>query len=323
MKRVLCALIFCLVCVLAVDVNAQSWPNRPLKLIVPTGPGAATDVMARMLADGVSRNLDQSMVVENMPGASGIVAHQTVARAAPDGYTFLFTNTSGMAINLISFKQLPYDPTKDFTAVATVCNQGPQMISVNAELPVKTLSDLIAYAKANRGKLSIAFDTTAGAAAFAAKLFNRRADLGLVEVPYRSAAQMTQDVASGVNQVMISSIAAARSVVDAGKVRPIAITSKTRFRGLPDLPAVSETLPGIAIDGFFGIVAPAGTPADIVARLNREIAEYLKGPEIQQRLISFGLATEGAGTPESTAQFIREEQGRWRALAQELGVEPQ
>jgi tripartite-type tricarboxylate transporter receptor subunit TctC len=323
MKRVLCALIFCLVCVLAVDVNAQSWPNRPLKLIVPTGPGAATDVMARMLADGVSRNLDQSMVVENMPGASGIVAHQTVARAAPDGYTFLFTNTSGMAINLISFKQLPYDPTKDFTAVAMVCNQGPQMISVNAELPVKTLSDLIAYAKANRGKLSIAFDTTAGAAAFAAKLFNRRADLGLVEVPYRSAAQMTQDVASGINQVMISSIAAARSVVDAGKVRPIAITSKTRFRGLPDLPAVSETLPGIAIDGFFGIVAPAGTPADIVARLNREIAEYLKGPEIQQRLISFGLATEGAGTPESTAQFIREEQDRWRALAHELGVEPQ
>ena len=323
MKRVLCALIFCLVCVLAVDVNAQSWPNRPLKLIVPTGPGAATDVMARMLADGVSRNLDQSMVVENMPGASGIVAHQTVARAAPDGYTFLFTNTSGMAINLISFKQLPYDPTKDFTAVAMVCNQGPQMISVNADLPVKTLSDLIAYAKANRGKLSIAFDTTAGAAAFAAKLFNRRADLGLVEVPYRSAAQMTQDVASGVNQVMISSIAAARSVVDADKVRPIAITSKTRFRRLPDLPAVSETLPGIAIDGFFGIVAPAGTPADIVARLNREIAEYLKGPEIQQRLISFGLATEGAGTPESTAQFIRKEQDRWRALAQELGVEPQ
>jgi tripartite-type tricarboxylate transporter receptor subunit TctC len=320
MKRVLCALIFC---VLAVDAIAQTWPNRPLKLIVPTGPGAATDVMARMLADGVSRNLDQSMVVENMPGASGIVAHQTVARAAPDGYTFLFTNTSGLAINLISFKQLPYDPTKDFTAVATVCNQGPQMISVNAELPVKTLSDLIAYAKANRGKLSIAFDTTAGAAAFGAKLFNRRADLGLVEVPYRSAAQMTQDVASGVNQVMISSVAAAQSVVDAGKVRRIAITSKTRFRGLPDLPAVSETLPGIAVDGFFAIVAPAGTPADIVARLNREIAEYLKSPEVQQRLISFGLATEGAGTPAGTAQFIRNEQDHWRALAQELDVEPQ
>ena len=305
------------------DASAQTWPSRPIKLIVPTGPGAATDVMARLLADGVSRSLGQSLVVENIPGASGIVAHQAVARAAPDGYTILFTNTSGMAINLISFKQLPYDPTRDFTAVAMVCGQGPQMLSVNAELPVKTLPELIAYAKANRGKLSMAFDTTAGAAAFAAKLFNRRADLGLVEVPYRSAAQMTLDVASGVNQVMMSSIAAAQSVVDAGKVRRIAITSTTRFRGLPDLPAVSETLPGVVMDGFFAVVAPAGTPPDIVARLNREIGEYLKGSEIQQRLISFGLATEGAGTPDSTAQFIREEQGRWRAVAKELNIQPQ
>jgi tripartite-type tricarboxylate transporter receptor subunit TctC len=305
------------------DASAQTWPSRPIKLIVPTGPGAATDVMARLLADGVSRSLGQSLVVENIPGASGIVAHQAVARAAPDGYTILLTNTSGMAINLISFKQLPYDPTRDFTAVAMVCSQGPQMLSVNAELPVKTLPELIAYAKANRGKLSMAFDTTAGAAAFAAKLFNRRADLGLVEVPYRSAAQMTLDVASGVNQVMMSSVAAAQSVVDAGKVRRIAITSTTRFRGLPDLPAVSETLPGVVMDGFFAVVAPAGTPPDIVARLNREIGEYLKGSEIQQRLISFGLATEGAGTPDSTAQFIREEQGRWRAVAKELDIQPQ
>jgi tripartite-type tricarboxylate transporter receptor subunit TctC len=228
-----------------------------------------------------------------------------------------------MATNLISFKQLPYDPTRDFTAVAMVCSQGPQMLSVNAELPVKTLPELIAYAKANRGKLSMAFDTTAGAAAFAAKLFNRRADLGLVEVPYRSAAQMTLDVASGVNQVMMSSVAAAQSVVDAGKVRRIAITSTTRFRGLPDLPAVSETLPGVVMDGFFAVVAPADTPPDIVARLNREIGEYLKGSEIQQRLISFGLATEGAGTPDSTAQFIRDEQGRWRAVANELNIQPQ
>jgi tripartite-type tricarboxylate transporter receptor subunit TctC len=305
------------------DASAQTWPSRPIKLIVPTGPGAATDVMARLLADGVSRSLGQSLVVENIPGASGIVAHQAVARAAPDGYTILLTNTSGMAINLISFKQLPYDPTRDFTAVAMVCSQGPQMLSVNAELPVKTLPELIAYAKANRGKLSMAFDTTAGAAAFAAKLFNRRADLGLVEVPYRSAAQMTLDVANGVNQVMMSSVAAAQSVVDAGKVRRIAITSTTRFRGLPDLPAVSETLPGVVMDGFFAVVAPAGTPPDIVARLNREIGEYLKGSEIQQRLISFGLATEGAGTPDSTAQFIREEQGRWRAVAKELNIQPQ
>jgi tripartite-type tricarboxylate transporter receptor subunit TctC len=322
-KSLLRVLLCCTLIAVVAEARAESWPSRPVKLIVPTGPGAATDVMARLLSDGISRSIGQPVVVENMPGASGIVAHQSVARAVPDGYTFLFTNTSGMAINLISFKQLPYDPIRDFTPVAMVCSQGPQMLSVHADLPVKTLPQLVTFAKANRGKLSMGFDTTAGAAAFAAKLLNRRAELGLVEVPYRSAAQMVQDIAGGINQVMISSIAAARSVVDAGKVRRIAVTSATRFIGLPDLPAVSETLPGVVVDGFFAVVAPAGTPADVIARLNREIGEYLKGADIQQRLVSFGLATEGAGTPESAGRFIRDEQERWRAVASELGVEPQ
>ena len=323
MKIFWCALLGYVLTLPAANAGEGTWPTRPIKLIVPTGPGAATDVMARMLSDGVSRILAQSMVVENVPGASGILAHQAVARAVPDGYTFLFTNTSGMAINPISFRQLPYDPTRDFTAVAMVCNHAPQMVSVNAELPARTLPELIAYAKTNRGKLSMAFDTTAGAAAFAARLFNRRTDLGLVEVPYRSAAQMTQDVASGINQVMLSSIAAARSVVDAGKVRRIAITSATRFRGLPDLPTVSETVPGVVLDGFFAVVGPAGTPSDIIVRLNQEIGKYLESSEVQQRLISFGLDTDGAGTPEGTAQAIRELQEHWRALAKELDIVPQ
>ena len=299
------------------------WPSRPVKLMVPTGPGAATDVMARLLADQMSRRLGQPMIVENMPGASGILAHQSVARATADGYTLLFTNTSGMAINLISYKQLPYDPTRDFAPIAMVCSLGPQMLSVSADLPVSTLVEFIAYAKANRGKLSVAFDTTAGAAAFAAKLLNKRADLGLVEVPYRSAAQMTQDIASGVNQVLVSSIAAARPVVEAGKARRIAITSEKRFPGLPDLPSISEAVSGVVMNGWFAVVAPAGTPAEVVARLNREIGEYLNGADIQQRLLSFGLATEGAGTPENTGRFMRQEQEQWRALAKELDIQPQ
>jgi tripartite-type tricarboxylate transporter receptor subunit TctC len=307
----------------AVQVSAEPWPSRPIKLIVPTGPGAATDVMARLLSDAVSRSLGQTMIVENMPGASGILAHQSVARAVPDGHTLLFTNTSGMAINLVSFKQLPYDPTRDFIPVAMVCNLGPQMLTVNADLPVKSLPEFIAYAKANRGKLSLAYDTTAGAAAFAARLLNKRADLGLAEVPYRSAAQMGQDIAAGVTQAMMSSIAAANPFIQAGKIRRIAITSATRFPGLPELPSANEIVPGVIMNGWFGVVAPAGTPADIVARLNREIGEYLKGPDIQQRLLSFGLATNGSGTPESTAQFIREEQERWRTLATELEIQPQ
>jgi tripartite-type tricarboxylate transporter receptor subunit TctC len=322
-KALFRALLCCAVVVLAATAKAQTWPSRPVKLIVPTGPGAATDLMARLVADGVSRTLGQPMVVENMPGASGILAHQSVARAQADGYTLLFTNTSGMAINPVSFKQLPYDPTRDFTAVALVCSLGPQMLSVNADLPVGTVGELIAYAKSNPGKLSIAFDNTAGAAAFGAKLLNRRADLGLVEVPYRSAAQMTQDVASGVNQVMMSSIAAANAVVQAGKVRRLAVSSGKRFPGLPELPSLNETVPGIVMDGFFAIVAPTGAPADAVARLNREIARYLDGSDIRERLLAIGLATEGGGTPETTAQAIRREQEQWRALAKELAIEPQ
>ncbi len=313
----------CVLAVVAVEATAQTWPSRPLKLIVPTGPGAATDVMARLLADGITRGVGQPVVVENMAGASGILAHQAAARAEADGHTLLFTNTSGMAINMVSFKQLPYDPTRDFTPVAMVCSLGPQMLSVHTDVPVHTVPELFAYAKANRGKLSIGFDTTAGAAAFAAKLLNRRADLGLVEVPYRSAAQMTQDSASGVNQLMISSIAVANAVVQAGKVRRLAVTSASRFPGLPDLPSVSEFVPGVVMNGWFAVVAPAALPAGVVVRLNREIGEYLKGPDIQQRLLGFGLATEGAGTPESTGAFIRKEQEQWRALARELDIQPQ
>jgi tripartite-type tricarboxylate transporter receptor subunit TctC len=309
--------------VLPANVHAQEWPTRPVKLIVPTGAGSATDVMARLLAEGLTKTVGQPVVVENMPGASGILAHQAVARAPNDGHTILFTNTSGLAINPVSFKKLPYDPARDFTPVAMVCSLGPQMLSVNAELPVHTMPELIAYAKQHRGKLSLGFDNTAGAAAFAAKLVNRRADLGLIEVPYRSGPQATQDAAGGTTQVLISSIAAARSVVDAGKVRRIAVTSAKRFPGLPDLPSISETVPGVVMNGWFAVVAPAGTADTIVQKLNRQIDEFLKGREIQQKLLIFGLATEGAGTPASTAKYIRDDQEQWRAIAKELNVEPQ
>jgi tripartite-type tricarboxylate transporter receptor subunit TctC len=323
MNRWLKLLLCCGLIAIGTSAQAQTWPSRPIKLIVPTGPGAATDVMARLLADGISKSLGHAVVVENMPGASGIIAHQAVARAAPDGHTFLFTNTSGMAINLISFKQLSYDPAKDFTPVAMVCSLGPQMLSVHADFPASSVAEFVAHVKANPGKFSMGFDTTAGAAAFAAKLLNKRAGLGLTEVPYRSAAQMTQDAASGVNQVMISSIAASNAVVQAGKVRRIAVTSAKRFPGLPDLPSVSETIPGVVMNGWFAVVAPAQTPADIVARFNRETDGFLKGEEIRKRLLAFGLATEGAGTPDSTGQFIRREQDEWRALAKELDIQPQ
>jgi tripartite-type tricarboxylate transporter receptor subunit TctC len=305
------------------DAHAQSWPSRPIKIIVPTGPGAATDVMARLMADSVSHGLGQPAVVENQPGASGLIAHQNAARSAPDGYTFLFTNTSGLATNPVSFKSLPYNPARDFTPVAMIVDFGPQILSVNAEVPVKSLPELIAYAKANPGKLSYAVDVTAGAAPIIARLFNKRAELGLVEVPYRSASQMVQDVASGVVPVLMSSMAASNGMVQAGKIRRLAISSSQRFPPLPELPAINETVPGVTMDGWFVLVGPAGLPADIVQRMNREVGEFLKGDAIKERLAGFGLATSGAGTPQSTGEFIAREQKKWRALAQELNIEPQ
>src|SRR3954470_9371970 len=192
-----------LACLSAHAAHAQSWPSRPIKIIVPTGPGAATDVMARLMADSVTRGLGQPVVGENLPGASGLVAHQTAARATADGYTFLFTNTSGLATNPVTFKSIPYDPARDFAPVAMIVDFGPQILSVNADVPVKSVPELIAYAKTNPGKLSYAVDVTAGAAPIIARLFNKRAELGLVEVPYRSASQMVQDVASGVVPVLM------------------------------------------------------------------------------------------------------------------------
>ena len=322
-RAALCAAVFVTAGGAQAQGQAQSWPNRPIKIIVPTGPGAATDVMARLMADAVTRSLGQPVIVENLPGAAGLVAHQTAARAAPDGYTFLFTNTSGLATNPINFKSIPYDPVKDFAPVAMVVDNGAQMLSVNVELPVRSIGELIAYAKANPGKLSYGVDVTAGAAPVAARLLNKRANLGMTEVPYRSAAQMAQDAAGGRVPVLIASIAATRAVVQAGKLRWLAISSTKRFPALPEIPTMSESVPGVIMDGWFVLVAPTGVPAEVVQRMNREIGEFLKGPDIQERLAGFGLATSGAGTPESTGEFIAREQAKWRALAQELDIQPQ
>jgi tripartite-type tricarboxylate transporter receptor subunit TctC len=312
-----------LACLSANAAHAQSWPTRPIKIIVPTGAGAATDVMARLMADSVTRGIGQAIVVENLPGASGLIAHQTAARAAPDGYTFLFTNTSGLATNPVTFKSIPYDPARDFAPVAMVVDFGPQMLSVNAEVPVKSVPELIAYAKANAVKPTYAVDVTAGAAPIIARLFNKRAELGMIEVPYRSASQMAQDVASGTVPVLMSSMAASKAMVQAGKLRWLAISSSQRFPALPDIPTLNETVPGVTMDGWFVLVGPAGLPADIVAKMNREVGEFLKGDAIKERLAGFGLASSGAGTPQSTGEFITREQAKWRALAQELNIEPQ
>ena len=256
--------------------------------------------MARMLADGVSRSLGQQVYVENLPGAAGILGAQAAARAAPDGYTLFFANASTFTSNMFMLKSLPYDPTRDFTAVAMVSNRGPFVLSVNPDLPVRSLSELIAYGKAQPGKLSYGVDATSGYGVVVGRLLNKRGAIGMVEVPYRATGQMLQETAAGTTQAMISSFAAVVGFAQAGKVRRIAISSAQRFPGVDDLPTIGETLPGFEIDGWLTVVAPAGTPAEIIARLNQEIGQFLQQPEIQQRLNGLGLAITGANTPATT-----------------------
>jgi tripartite-type tricarboxylate transporter receptor subunit TctC len=204
-----------------------------------------------------------------------------------------------------------------------VSESGPFVISVNPEQPFKTLGELIAYAKANPGKLSYGVDASSGYQVVIGQLLTARAGINLVQVPYRSTAQVIQDTSSGTIQLMISSVTPVEGFVRSGKLHRIAITSAQRFPGLDDLPTVAETLPGFRIDGWLAVVAPAGTPALVVTRLNKEIDAFIKEPETQKRLTAMGFMTKSAGTPESVGAFIRSEIASWRALAKELNIKPQ
>jgi tripartite-type tricarboxylate transporter receptor subunit TctC len=197
------------------------------------------------------------------------------------------------------------------------------MVTVNPNVPAATVPELISYGKANPGKLSYAVDATAGLGVVTGRLLNKRGQIGMVEVPYRSSPQMVQDTISGTTQLIFGSMPPVAGAVKSGKLRWIAVSSEKRFPGLEDLPTIAETLPGFRIDGWFVVVAPAGTPAPILWKLNRQIDAVFKSPEIRQRVLAFGLGVSDAGTPELTQAFIRSEQERWRGLISEAGMEAQ
>lgn len=303
--------------------DAQTWPSHPIKLIVPNGPGLASDILARLYADRLSQALGQQMYVENIPGASGITGAAAAARAAPDGYTFFCANASGLTSNMVLFKSLPYDPAKDFTPVALLTDSGPFVVAVNPDLPVKTLADLIAYGKANPGKLSYGVDATSGYGVVIGKLLNKRSGLGMVEVPYRSTPQLLADTAAGRTQLLISSVPASDAFAKSGKLRRIAVTSAKRAPGLEDVPAIAETLPDFAIDGWFAVVAPSGTPADIVQRVNAATAKFLEDPTAVARLAGFDMVLARPRSAAEAAAFIGAEREKWRKLATELDLQPQ
>ena len=302
---------------------AQNWPSAPIKFIVPVGPGLATDLTARLLADHMSQTLGASVVVENITGGSGVLGAQTVARAAPDGATIFFSNSSALTSNMYLLQNVKYDPVKDFSAVALVAASSPFEVLVNKDLPVHSIAELIAYGKAHPGDLSLGMDATSGSGLVAGRLLNKRGAIGATEVLYRATPQMIQDAISGRIQVFISAPLPVKGAVDNGQLRAIAISSKKRFPGLDNVPSVGETLPGFEVDGWFALMAPTGTPQPIVERLNAETATFLAKSEVREKLVPLGILLAQPTSVQGTADFIRGQQASWKQLASELDLKPQ
>lgn len=298
---------------------AQGWPSKqPIKFIVVYPPGGASDVTARLLASKLTESLGQSVVVENKPGANGIIATEFVAKSAPDGYTILMANLGPNAINPVVYKKLPYDAVKDFAGI-TLTTLVPQAIVVTPSLPVKTVPELIAYAKANPGKVTFASAGNGASNHLSGELFNGMAGVKMQHIPYKGDAPGMVDVMSGQVNVALPTVIAAMPHIKSGKLRAIAVTSEKRLPSLPDVPTVAETLKGFEAVSWGGVMAPAGTPPDIVNRLNAEILKILKMPDIAEKLKGLGAEIVGS-TPAQFDAYVKSEIAKWGKVARDNNV---
>jgi tripartite-type tricarboxylate transporter receptor subunit TctC len=304
-------------------LQAQAWPVKPIRLVVATGPGLSPDIMARILADGVSKTLGQAVVVENIAGAAGMIGAQNVARSPANGYTFYLASSSTFTSNIYMYKSLPYDPVNDFTVAAIVVDTAPFVFSVHPDVPAKTLPELIGYVKANPGKLSYAIDSSSGSASIAGRLLAKRSGLDIVQVGYKSIAQALQDTAAGRTQMIVTSITSVEQQWRRGALRPVALTSANRVPGAEDIPLAKDTIPGFQLDGWFAMMARAGTPAEPITRFNRDINQFLENPDLVQKMRGLGLFLSRTRSPAESVEFVRAEQDRWKKLAVELDLQPQ
>ncbi|MBR0680488.1 tripartite tricarboxylate transporter substrate binding protein [Roseomonas eburnea] len=303
---------------MAAHAQAPSWPTRPVRFIVPYPPGGPTDIMGRIVAQAVQGPLGQPFVVENRAGANGIIGSEQVARAAPDGATFL-VNASAHTIVPHLTRQMPFDVINDFLPVTNIAAV-PLMVVVNPSLPVRSIAELIAYAKANPGRLAYASSSQGGAPHLAAELFKLMAGVDMTHVPYRGSGPAVQDMIAGTVQVMIDSMPSSAGAVRDGRLRALAVTTPARVPAFPDLPTVAEAgLPGYEIATWYGIWAPRGTPQPIVDRLQQATAAAVATPEVRARLDALG-AQPVADTPAAFARFVRSEYERWGRLVHDASI---
>jgi len=324
-RSMLAFVITAVACLASVAVAPRSalgaYPDRPIRIIVPFAPGGGVDIMARLIGDFISKDLGTPVIIDNKPGAGTIVGTQAAASSAPDGYTLMLGSTP-FAINQSINAHLPYDSFKAFTPVALIARSF-DIVVVNPKLPFTSRQDVVAYAKANPGKLNFGSPGIGSSPHLAGELFKNLAHVDITHVPYKGSAPAITDLLGGQIQMIFSTVPAAASYVHAGQLRAIAVTSPQRSAAYPDLPTVAEAgLTGYVVEGWYGLYAPAGTAPDIVKVLNASVAKAIQTGVFKTIETNEGL-TFTPGTPEDFDRYVREDAARWQDVVKGANIQPQ
>jgi tripartite-type tricarboxylate transporter receptor subunit TctC len=315
-------LVFLLAVTLPGTALGQDYPTRPIRLVVPSSAGAGvTDIMARIVGQKLTERFGQQVVVDNKPGASGILGSDIVAKAPPDGYTLLIANVS-LIVNPYLFAKMPYDPLVDFMPV-TMVNTAPQQLVIHPSVPARTVAELIAYAKTRPGQLNYGSGGIGSTPFLAAELFKSITGIDVMHVPYKGGGPAIAELVGGQLTFMIENVPGTMPFVKDGKLRSLAVTTLQRSPLAPDVPTMIEAgVPGYEMSAWNAIFAPKGTPPAIVARLQAEFARVLLAPEMKEQLAGLG-AEPVANTPEELAAFLRTDKARWGEIIQERGIRPE
>ena len=317
-KRTMLGALACAVVMAAANAHAQTYPSKPVRMIVPFPPGGPIDVMGRLVGDRLSQGLGQTVVIENRPGAGAVIGSKAVASADPDGYTLLFGSSGSLAVTPALYKNAGYDPVKSFAPVASV-SIGPLVLAVNPSVPAKTVAELVAHARAKSGKLN--YGSGLGTPPHIAwGLFKLLTKTDVLYVPYKGAAPAITDLLAGQLHFIIDAPGVLLPHIQQGKLRALAVTSPARFADLPDVPTMAEAgYPDFVMTFWTGVVAPAGTPAPVVARLNRVINEGLSSNDMKKSLARFRVEPK-PGTPQDFAAFIASESKKWAGVIAAAGI---
>jgi tripartite-type tricarboxylate transporter receptor subunit TctC len=310
---------FVLATLFAGSALAQAWPQKPVRFIVPFPPGGATDISARLLGEKLSQIWGQTVVIENRGGAGGGVGAAEAARAAPDGYTLFFPSGSVMTANQHIYAKMAYDPEKDFVPVTNVVS-GPQVLTVPANSPFKSVKDLIDYARANPGKLNFGHAGIGSQTHLAAENFVYQAKIQAQAVPYKGEGPGLAALVGGETNFFVGNVAASIGHINGGRLRALGVTSKTEAPQLPGVPPIAKTVPGFENTGWFGIVAPAGTPKEVIDKVYRDTKEALSDTRLRARLFTQGLAPV-ANTPQEMARDLKEETALWAKVVAERKIQ--